>query len=68
VTRKRLAAEARIPFGSITRALNRLAKERPKLIEESIGKWMVTKAGKQALEAETPRMTETRYEKRNGEP
>ena len=31
-------------------ALTRLAKERPKLIQEKLGKWAVTKAGKEALE------------------
>ena len=47
---RELAAKAEIPHGSLTRALARLGKERPKLIHEQLGKWAVTKAGKEALE------------------
>jgi DNA-binding MarR family transcriptional regulator len=67
-----LAAKADIKRGSISRALTRLAKERPKLIQDRLGKWTVTKAGKQALEeaktSETAQASETRDEKRDGEP
>jgi hypothetical protein len=67
-----LASKADIKRGSISRALTRLAKERPKLIENNLGKWRVTKAGKQALEeaktGETAQASETREEKRDGEP
>jgi hypothetical protein len=45
-----LANAAKIPRGSLNRALNRLAKEKPKLIQERLGKWMITPAGKQAVE------------------
>jgi hypothetical protein len=46
-----LAVKAKIPRGSLGRTLRRLARERPKLIQEHLGKWTATKAGKQALEA-----------------
>jgi hypothetical protein len=49
-TMTELAAKADMPRGSLTRAVARLAKERPKLIQEKLGKWTATKAGKQALE------------------
>jgi hypothetical protein len=45
-----LAAEIEIARGSIDRVLKRLATERPKLIQQRLGKWTVTKAGKDALE------------------
>jgi hypothetical protein len=45
-----LAHAAKIPRGSVDRILKRLGKKRPKIIEETLGKWMVTEAGKQALE------------------
>jgi AAA domain len=47
-----LAVKATIPRGSVDRAIKRLAKERPKLIQEHLGKWKVTKAGKAVLEGE----------------
>ena len=49
-TATELAAKADIPRGSLARAVARLAKESPKLIQNNLGKWRVTKAGKQALE------------------
>jgi AAA domain/Winged helix-turn-helix DNA-binding len=52
-TTTELAEKARIPRGSLTRTLARLAKERPKLIQEKFGKWTTTKAGDQALSSET---------------
>ncbi len=63
-----LAAKAEIPRGSIQRALARLGKERPKLIQNCLGKWRVTKAGKQALDGDTAMDPDTRYEKRDDEP
>ncbi len=45
-----LAATANIPQGSIQRTLARLGKERPKLIQELLGKWTITPAGKRALQ------------------
>ena len=66
-----LAAKAEIPRGSISRTLTRLGKERPKLIQERLGKWVITKAGKQALEAakttETANRDETMKSKRDSE-
>ena len=56
------AEKAKIPRGSITRTLARLAKERPKVIQENLGKWTVTKAGKQALEAAKTTETANRDE------
>jgi hypothetical protein len=67
-----LAAKAEIPRGSLSRALARLAKERPKLIHERLGKCVVNMAGKEALQEE--KTTETivsvkqRYAERDGEP
>jgi hypothetical protein len=67
-----LAAEAKIPRGSLSRALTRLGKERPKLIQEKLGKWTATKAGKQALEeakrGETTSRSEQRDTTRDGDP
>jgi AAA domain-containing protein len=63
-----LAAKAEIPRGSLTRALARLAKERPKLIQEKLGKWTATEAGKQALESETRLALEKRDGERDSNP
>ena len=67
-----LAAKADIPRGSLARALARLARERPKLIQEKLGKWTVTKAGKEALEeaktGETIVSVVSRDAERDGEP
>jgi hypothetical protein len=67
-----LAAKADIPRGSLARAVARLAKERPKLIQEKLGKWTVTKAGKEALEetktGETIVSVVSRDAERDGEP
>ena len=52
-TTTQLAEKAKIPRGSLARTLARLAKERPKLIQEKLGKWTATKAGEQALHSET---------------
>jgi hypothetical protein len=49
-TARELAAAADIPRGSIARALARLGREKPKLIHELLGKYVVTGAGKEALE------------------
>ena len=45
-----LANAAKIPRGSVDRMLKRLGKKRPKIIEETLGKWIVTPTGRQALE------------------
>ena len=63
-----LATKADMPRGSLTRALARLAKERPKLIESRLGKWAATKAGKQALGGETRLGPEKRDGERDATP
>jgi Winged helix-turn-helix DNA-binding len=57
-----LAAKAEIPRGSVTRTLKRLGKERPKLIQEGLGKWTITKAENRPLRRQNRprRQTETR--------
>jgi hypothetical protein len=63
-----LAAKADIPRGSLARAVARLAKERPKLIQEKLGKWTATKAGKQALEERDGVSVVSRDGERDAEP
>jgi hypothetical protein len=65
---RELARKADIPRGSLARALARLAKERPKLIQEKLGKWTVTKAGKEALEGGPVGPTEKRATEWASEP
>jgi DNA-binding MarR family transcriptional regulator len=62
-----LAAKAEIPRGSLTRALTRLSREKPKLIQEKLGKWTVTKAGKEALEEAKTERDAVSVEKRDAE-
>ena len=67
-TMTELATKADIPRGSLARAVTRLAKERPKLIQEKLGKWTATKAGKQALEERDAVSVISRDAKRDAEP
>ena len=55
-----LAAAARIPRGSIHRALARLGRK--KLTREQLGKWVVTKSGKEALKGAKTTDTANRYD------
>jgi AAA domain/Winged helix-turn-helix DNA-binding len=67
-TMTELAAKADIPRGSLARAVARLAKESPKLIQEKLGKWTATKAGKQALEERDGVSVVSRDAERDAEP
>lgn len=64
-TMTELAAKADIPRGSLARAVARLAKESPKLIQEKLGKWTATKAGKDALEEAKTSETASRFVSRD---
>lgn len=44
-----LAFETRLDRNFVRRALNRLARAKPALVQQVLGKWVITKAGKEAL-------------------
>ena len=44
-----LAFETQLDRNFVRRALNRLARAKPALVQQVLGKWVITKAGKEAL-------------------